>query len=94
MSPACQDRLSGLCSVSPAAFPLACHCKGRGAVIRIAIGVLVGLSGAVWIGQGFGLIPGSFMSGDRFWALAGAVAVVIGFALALSGWRAQGRRRP
>jgi len=34
----------------------------------------------VWIGQGVGLLPGSFMTGDAFWAAAG-LAVVAGAAI-------------
>lgn len=36
------------------------------------------LVGAVWLGQGLGYIPGSFMTGDRFWAIAGAALVAVG----------------
>jgi hypothetical protein len=47
--------------------------------------VLVGgaliVTGGVWIGQGLGYIPGSFMTGDLFWAVAGALFVVGGAAL-------------
>jgi hypothetical protein len=54
--------------------------------------VLVGgaliVTGGVWIGQGLGYIPGSFMTGDLFWAIAGAVFMVGGAAiLALEGRR-------
>jgi hypothetical protein len=39
------------------------------------------LVGVVWIGQGVGLIPGSFMTGRLEWALAGiglvAAALVV-----------------
>ncbi len=42
------------------------------------------LMGAVWIGQGLGILRGSsFMVGDPFWAAAGAVAILVGVALAL-----------
>ena len=39
------------------------------------------LAGAVWIGQGVGLIPGSFMSGDMKWAYIGCGTAVVGIAL-------------
>ena len=42
------------------------------------------VTGAVWLGQGLGLINGSFMSGSTFWAVVGAVCVVAG--LGLLGW--------
>jgi hypothetical protein len=57
--------------------------------VRMLAGAGVALAGVVWLGQGLGLIPGSFMTGDPFWAGAGAVAVVVGGALAWSG-----RHRP
>jgi hypothetical protein len=42
------------------------------------------LMGAVWVGQGLGILRGSsFMVGDPFWAAAGAVAILVGAALAL-----------
>ena len=40
-------------------------------------GVLV-LLGAVWIGQGVGLLPGSFMTGQLQWAIVGLVLLAIG----------------
>jgi hypothetical protein len=49
-------------------------------VIRILGWGLV-FVGALWVGQGIGLIPGSFMTGSIFWALAGAVCVMGGSAL-------------
>ena len=32
--------------------------------------------GLIFLGQGLGLIPGSFMTGQAFWALVGAVLVI------------------
>lgn len=32
--------------------------------------------GVVWLGQGIGLIGGSFMSGEPLWAIIGAVMLV------------------
>lgn len=55
-------------------------------VLRIA-GVLVGAIGAVWIGQGVGLLPGSFMSGRREWAVYGALALSAGLLLSWWSWR-------
>jgi hypothetical protein len=47
----------------------------------IAAAVLV-LVGAVWVGQGTGLIRGSsFMTDDIRWAAAGVVLVVAGLAI-------------
>jgi hypothetical protein len=36
------------------------------------------VTGGVWIGQGLGYIPGSFMTGDPFWAFAGVLFVAGG----------------
>jgi hypothetical protein len=58
--------------------------------------VLVGgaliVTGGVWIGQGLGYIPGSFMTGDPFWAVAGAVFVLGGAAILALELRRPGRR--
>lgn len=50
--------------------------------IRLVLAALLGLVGIVWIGQGLGLVPGSFMTGDPFWAVMGA-ALVVGAVLLL-----------
>jgi hypothetical protein len=57
--------------------------------VRLAVAALFVVMGCVWVGQGLGFIPGSFMTGDRFWAAAGAVAVALGGFL---GWDAVRRR--
>jgi len=46
------------------------------------------LAGLVWIGQGLGLIPGSFMSRQIFWAVVGAALIAVGAFLAWRTWRA------
>jgi hypothetical protein len=53
--------------------------------ILTVVGVVAVLVGAVWIGQGANLIPGSFMTGDRNWlaigifvAAAGVFAIIYG----------------
>jgi hypothetical protein len=51
---------------------------------RRVLGGLLVVTGAVWLGQGLGLIHGSSMTGSTFWAVVGAVCVVTG--LALLGW--------
>ncbi len=51
--------------------------RDRARSIVAAIAALVGL---VWLGQGVGVIPGSFMTGSAFWAIAG-VALLGGAAL-------------
>ncbi len=45
--------------------------------VRILGGVLIVL-GVVWILQGIGMLPGSFMSGRSIYAVLGLVVAVIG----------------
>jgi hypothetical protein len=60
--------------------------------MRIALnslGVLLLLLGALWLLQGVGIIPGSFMTGQTQWAVYGAIAAVTGLGLLILA-----RRRP
>ena len=58
--------------------------------VLILAGLLI-VVGAVFIGQGFGLLRGSsFMVDDRRWAVIGAVMVVAGIVI---GWRGPIQRR-
>lgn len=60
---------------------------------RIIVAVIVGLVGLVWLGQGLGYIPGSFMSGSQFWATVGTLLLVVAVALViLEARRARGAR--
>ena len=54
---------------------------------RLIIGALLIAAGAVWIGQGLGIVPGSFMSGDLFWAAVGGVALAVGVVLIVTALR-------
>ena len=54
----------------------------------IVAGVIIVL-GLVWVGQGSGLIPGSFMTGDPRWALIGAVLVAVGIVVAWTALRSR-----
>ena len=47
----------------------------------IALGALLDLLGTVWILQGVGVLPGSFMTGQPEWAVYGALAVGAGTGL-------------
>jgi hypothetical protein len=53
----------------------------RFVIVRRVLGVVCCLIGAVWIGQGIGLIGGSFMTDQVIWAVIGAIAVLIGVVL-------------
>jgi hypothetical protein len=56
----------------------------------IAAGLLI-VIGAVFVGQGLGMLRGSSpMVGDVRWAVVGVAMVALG---ALLGWRARGQRR-
>ena len=51
------------------------------------IGVVAIVIGAVWVGQGLGYLPGSFMTGVRFWFWVGAACVLVGLALLVASRR-------
>jgi hypothetical protein len=56
----------------------------------IAAGLLI-VIGAVFVGQGLGLLRGSsFMVGDARWAVVGAALIGLGVVLV---WRVRGQRR-
>jgi hypothetical protein len=50
-------------------------------------GPLLMVVGLIWLGQGIGLIPGSFMTGSAFWATVGVAAIVVGGWISRQGWR-------
>jgi len=54
------------------------------------VGLVLLLTGVVWFLQGIRILPGSFMTGSRFWAVTGAVLVLAGIAVL---W-GPARRRP
>jgi hypothetical protein len=49
--------------------------------VAMIIGGLAILVGGVWIGQGAGLIKGSFMTGSRTWLGIGLLCLVVGLFL-------------
>lgn len=51
----------------------------------IAIGVVLALVGGVWILQGIGILLGSFMTGQSFWAAMGLLALIAGATLIVVG---------
>jgi glucose dehydrogenase len=58
---------------------------------RLVLAALFALVGLVWIGQGIGVIGGSVMTGSPFWAVVGAVLIVIAVAfVVLERRRARG----
>ena len=57
---------------------------------RSLIAVVAALVGLVWLGQGVGVIPGSFMTGSAFWAVAGLVLLAV--AILYAAWPRLRRR--
>jgi hypothetical protein len=55
---------------------------GRARPVRLVIALLLAMAGVVWLGQGLGFIPGSFMTGSTTWALIGAACLVVAVAIA------------
>jgi hypothetical protein len=53
--------------------------------LLVGLAILCGLTGMVWIFQGIGVLPGSFMTGQITWAAIGAVLL---FASGLMLWAA------
>jgi hypothetical protein len=60
----------------------------------IVIGVIALGTGAVWVGQGLGLIPGSVMTGDRMWFNIGLIVGLVGIVLLALGIRRPRGSRP
>ncbi len=54
---------------------------------KAVLGVLMLAAGGTWFLQGIRVLPGSFMTGSRFWAVTGAVVGLAGIALFLDGMR-------
>ena len=59
-------------------------------VILTIVGVLLILTGIVWFLQGINVLPGSFMTGQIIYAIAGIVAAIIGTGLILYSRRRRG----
>ena len=45
------------------------------------LGIVMVLAGGVWFLQGIRIIPGSFMTGSRFWMVVGALVAIVGIVL-------------
>ena len=43
---------------------------------RLALAAVVFLVGALWVGQGIGVVGGSAMTGSSFWGVVGAILVL------------------
>jgi hypothetical protein len=58
------------------------------------VGVLLMLAGGVWILQGVGILPGSFMSGQMQWAYNGTVTALMGAGLLVFAYRPRRKTPP
>jgi hypothetical protein len=56
-------------------------------ILLTIVGVLLIISGCVWILQGINVLPGSFMTGQSKWTINGAIALVIGLVFVYLGRR-------
>ena len=60
-------------------------------VASLILGVIAIFAGGVWILQGSGVLPGSFMTGQRMWLIIGIIVAIVGLALAYNGVRRPAR---
>ena len=67
--------------------------EGRMRWVLVIVGGLMVLMGGVWTLQGIGVLPGSFMTGQTFWAVAGLLTLVAGAALCYAATRLGSWRR-
>ncbi|HEU0028087.1 MAG TPA: hypothetical protein VFQ25_13310 [Ktedonobacterales bacterium] len=56
----------------------------------VIIGVLLVIAGVVWALQGFGVLPGSFMSGSLTWAIIGPIVALVGLVVVVVALRRRG----
>lgn len=60
--------------------------------VLLVVGGLISLMGGVWLLQGIGVLPGSFMTGQAFWAVMGAILLAVGGVMIFSALRMNPRR--
>jgi hypothetical protein len=56
-------------------------------IASLVTGVIAILVGAVWILQGAGVLPGSFMTGQSMWLVIGIIVAGLGLGLTFNGLR-------
>jgi len=62
-------------------------------IVLGALGALISLTGLIWTLQGLGVIPGSFMTGDRTWFYVGLICLAAGIFAMIIAVRWQRFRR-
>jgi hypothetical protein len=60
--------------------------RGRVRVL-VALGAVFVVVGVIWLGQGVGIIGGSFMTGEAVWAVIGVLCIGAGAFLIRTGFR-------
>jgi hypothetical protein len=55
--------------------------------ILVGVGVVLILMGGLWILQGVGILGGSVMTGQTFWAIVGVILLIVGSVLCALGVR-------
>ncbi len=55
--------------------------------VLFVLGGVFLVAGVIWLGQGVGLIGGSFMTGETVWAAIGGVCIVVGGFMVRVGFR-------
>jgi hypothetical protein len=55
--------------------------------LSVGVGVVAVLLGLLWMGQGLGFVPGSFMTGARMWFWIGLLVALLGVVLLVRGLR-------
>ena len=53
----------------------------------VGVGIVLILLGGLWLLQGIGILGGSVMTGQTFWAIVGAILLIVGIVLSALGVR-------
>jgi hypothetical protein len=59
--------------------------------VRAVFGIIMVAAGGVWCLQGVRVLPGSFMTGSRFWAVTGAAVALAGLGVVVDATRRPAR---
>lgn len=56
-------------------------------IALLIVGLLVIIVGALWTGQGLGIVPGTFMYNNQNWIYLGALTMIVGIGILYVGNR-------